>query len=64
MPPWVVKGVGNMTEKDLYDHLKDGTELCRMIGLLTDGAVLENIEYRYISYSPLYYNLYIIIYIL
>ena len=49
VPPWVVKSDGSMAEKDLYDYLKDGTELCRMIGLLTNGAVLDNIEYRYFS---------------
>ena len=32
---------------ELYDYLKDGTELCRMIGLVTKGHVLEGITYRY-----------------
>ena len=31
---------------DLYKYLKDGTELCRMIGLLVKGRVLERIIYN------------------
>ena len=34
------------TEYDLYVYLKDGTELCRMIGLLTKGRVPEGIIYE------------------
>ena len=34
------------TEYELYTYLKDGTELCRMIGLLTTGQVLAGIIYR------------------
>ena len=34
------------TEVELYNYLKDGTELCRMIGVVTKGTVLENITYR------------------
>ena len=30
----------------LYTYLKDGTELCRMIGIVTKGTVLEKITYR------------------
>ena len=33
-------------ESELYTYLKDGTELCRMIGLVTKGQVLEGITYR------------------
>ena len=31
------------SEHDFYVYLKDGTELCRMIGLLTKGLVPEGI---------------------
>ena len=31
---------------ELYTYLKDGTELCRMIGLVARGRVLEGIVYR------------------
>ena len=34
------------TEYELYTYLKDGTELCRLIGLLTTGQVLVGIIYR------------------
>ena len=34
------------TEYELYTYLKDGTELCRMIGLVTTGQVLQGIIYR------------------
>ena len=34
------------TEYELYTYLKDGTELCRMIGLVARGRVLEGIVYR------------------
>ena len=34
------------TEAELYTYLKDGTELCRMIGIVTKGTVLERITYR------------------
>ena len=34
------------TEEELYTYLKDGTELCRMIGIVTKGTVLEKITYR------------------
>ena len=34
------------TEYELYTYLKDGTELCRMIGLLTTGKILAGIIYR------------------
>ena len=34
------------TEAELYTYLKDGTELCRMIGIVTKGTVLEKITYR------------------
>ena len=33
-------------ENELYKYLKDGTELCRMIGLLVKGRVLERIIYN------------------
>ena len=33
------------TEYELYTYLKDGTELCRMIGFLTTGQVLAGITY-------------------
>ena len=33
-------------EFELYLYLKDGIELCRMIGLVTQGQVLEGITYR------------------
>ena len=32
-------------EWELYKYLKDGTELCRMIGLVARGRVLEGIVY-------------------
>ena len=31
---------------ELYSHLKDGTELCRIVGFLTSGKVPEDILYR------------------
>ena len=34
------------TEYELHTYLKDGTELCRMMGLLTTGQVLAGIIYR------------------
>eukprot|EP00092_Neocalanus_flemingeri_P013360 GFUD01014404.1.p1 GENE.GFUD01014404.1~~GFUD01014404.1.p1 ORF type:complete len:1194 (+),score=272.25 GFUD01014404.1:67-3648(+) len=34
------------TEYELYQYLKDGTELCRVIGLITSKHVLEGITYR------------------
>ena len=34
------------TEFELYTYLKDGTELCRAIGLATQGRVLDGIFYR------------------
>ena len=34
------------TEYDLYTYLKDGTELCRMIGLVSQGEIMEGIIYR------------------
>ena len=34
------------TQFELYTYLKDGTELCRMIGLLTRQRVLDGIIYR------------------
>ena len=34
------------TEAELYTYLKDGTELCRMIGIVTKGTVLEKTTYR------------------
>ena len=33
-------------EMGLYNYLKDGTELCRVIGLVTRGQVLQGITYR------------------
>ena len=35
-----------VSEYELYTYLKDGTELCRMIGLVTTGQVLQGIVYR------------------
>jgi len=40
-------------ESELYTYLKDGTELCRMIGLVTKGQVLEGITYRTNNISTL-----------
>ena len=34
------------TEYELYQYLKDGTELCRIIGLITIKQVLQGITYR------------------
>ena len=34
------------TEYELYEYLKDGSELCRMIGVVTQGKVLDGIVYR------------------
>ena len=34
------------TEYELYEYLKDGSELCRMIGVVTQGKVLGGIVYR------------------
>ena len=31
---------------ELYSYLKDGTELCRIVGFLTKGKVPEEILYR------------------
>ena len=42
-----------LTEYDLYVYLKDGTELCRMIGLLTKGRVPEGIIYETNNMSAL-----------
>ena len=33
-------------EEGLYNYLKDGTELCRVIGIVTRGHLLEGITYR------------------
>ena len=41
------------TEYELYMYMKDGTELCRMIGLLTKGKVPEGIIYRTNNISTL-----------
>ena len=41
------------TEYELYMYMKDGTELCRMIGLLTKGKVPEGIFYRTNNISTL-----------
>ena len=35
-----------MSERDLFNYLKDGAELCRMIGVLTRGKVPPGIVYR------------------
>ena len=34
------------TEYELYEYLKDGAELCRMVGVITQGRVLDGIVYR------------------
>ena len=34
------------TEYELFTYLKDGTELCRMIGLVNQGQIMEGIIYR------------------
>ena len=34
------------TEAELYNYLKDGTELCRVIGMVTSGSVPTGITYR------------------
>ena len=34
------------SEFELYNYLKDGTELCRMIGLIAQGRVLDGVIYR------------------
>ena len=34
------------SEYELYEYLRDGSELCRLIGLLTQDRVLEGIVYR------------------
>ena len=36
-------------EMGLYNYLKDGTELCRVIGLVTRGQVLQGITYRWLK---------------
>ena len=33
-------------EEELYNYLKDGTELCRVIGIVTHGQLPEGIIYR------------------
>ena len=38
---------------ELYQYLKDGTELCRVIGLITNERVLDGITYRTSSISNL-----------
>jgi hypothetical protein len=41
-------GVADVKEEyELYNYLKDGVELCRMIGHVTQGTRLEGITYRY-----------------
>ena len=42
-----------MEEFDLYVYLKDGTELVRVIGLLTLGQVPDEVLYRTNSVSTL-----------
>ena len=34
------------SERELFLYLKDGTELCRIVGFLTNGKVPEEILYR------------------
>ena len=34
------------TKEGLYNYLKDGTELCRVIGTVTNGQLPEGIIYR------------------
>ena len=50
LKPFLFQQVPNIsairTEYELYTYLKDGTELCRMIGLVSQGRVLEGIVYR------------------
>ena len=42
-----IPSLGQLTEEsDLYIYLKDGTELARIIGLLTRGSVPDGIYYR------------------
>ena len=33
-------------EEGLYNYLKDGTELCRVIGIVTKGQLPEGITYE------------------
>ena len=35
-------------EEGLYNYLKDGTELCRVIGIVTKGQLPEGITYEYV----------------
>ena len=39
-------GSKSKTEAEIYTYLKDGTKLCRMIGIVVKGTVLKNITYR------------------
>ena len=34
------------TEYELYEYLRDGSELCRMIGVVTEKRILDGIVYR------------------
>ena len=34
------------TQYELYNYLKDGTELCRVIGMITEGSIPTDITYR------------------
>ena len=46
-PTFQVPSLSEITRQfELYTYLKDGTELCRMIGLLTRQRVLDGIIYR------------------
>lgn len=40
-------------EEGLYNYLKDGTELCRVIGIVTRGQLLEGITYRWVTSNDL-----------
>ena len=42
------------SERELFLYLRDGTELCRIVGVLTQGRVPEEMVYRTQSFSHLH----------
>ena len=40
------------SERELFLYLKDGTELCRIVGVLTQGRVPEEMVYRTQNFRP------------
>ena len=44
------------SERELFLYLRDGTELCRIVGVLTQGRVPEEMVYRTQNFSNLQQN--------